>query len=152
SLLQTEKFLDRTTTMIRLRASMDNLEANIAALKYGGNVTGVNIKSLPPNIAGYLNEVIRDFSSYKAMVQNKIIEPSQRSQIGTPESAAALKQDLEQNASNLVRSSDILVTALGAYADNNSQNLFLLQIFLAVLNIGILILILYLVTRILRPI
>jgi len=41
---------------------------------------------------------------------------------------------------------------LGSYADNNSQNLITLQIFLAILNIGILILILYLVTRILRPI
>jgi signal transduction histidine kinase len=63
-----------------------------------------------------------------------------------------LKQDLEATASNLVRSSDILVTALGSYADNNSQNLIMLQIFLAVLNIGILVLILYLVSRILKPI
>jgi len=96
--------------------------------------------------------VIRDFSAYKALIQDKIIGRSQGTQVDTPETVLVLKQDLEATASNLVRSSDILVTALGSYADNNSQNLIILQIFLAVLNIGILVLILYLVTRILRPI
>ncbi len=96
--------------------------------------------------------MIRDFSAYKALIQDKIIDQSQGSQVGTPETVLVLRQDLEATASNLVRSSDILVTALGSYADNNSQNLIMLQIFLAVLNIGILVLILYLVTRILRPI
>ncbi len=85
------------------------------------------------------------------MIDEKIIGRSQGT-LGTPETVIVLKQDLEATASNLVRSSDILVTALGSYADNNSQNLIILQICLAVLNIGILVLILYLVSRILKPI
>ncbi|MDQ6863811.1 MAG: hypothetical protein M3044_08300 [Thermoproteota archaeon] len=36
--------------------------------------------------------------------------------------------------------------------DKNSQNLMLLQIILGILNIGILVLILYLIARILKPI
>jgi len=95
---------------------------------------------------------MRDFSAYKALILGKIIGGSQGSQVYTSETVPALKKSVESTAANLVRSSDILVTALGSYADNNSQNLIILQIFLAVLNIGILILILYLVTRILRPI
>ena len=151
SLFQTEKFLDGSSNILTLKNGINNLEANIAALTYGGAISGANIKSLPPDFSGYLNNVIRDFSAYKALIQDKIIARSQGSQV-TPETVLVLRQDLEATASNLVRSSDILVTALGSFADNNSQNLIMLQIFLAVLNIGILVLILYLVTRILRPI
>ncbi|HEX7179265.1 MAG TPA: HAMP domain-containing sensor histidine kinase [Nitrososphaeraceae archaeon] len=153
SLFQTEKFLDGSSNILTLKNGINNLEANIEALTYGGAISGgANIKSLPPDFSGYLNNVIRDFSAYKALIQDKIIDRSQGSQVGTPETVLVLRQDLEATASNLVRSSDILVTTLGSYADNNSQNLIMLQIFLAVLNIGILVLILYLVTRILRPI
>ncbi|MDW0289816.1 MAG: HAMP domain-containing protein, partial [Nitrososphaeraceae archaeon] len=152
SLFQTEKFLDGSSNILTLKTAINNLEANIETLTYGGAISGANIKSLPPDFSGYLNNVIRDFSAYRALIQDKIIAGSQGSQVGTPETVLVLRQDLEATASNLVRTSDILVTALGSYADNNSQNLIMLQIFLAVLNIGILVLILYLVTRILRPI
>ena len=151
SLLQTEKFLDGSSDVLKLETARDNIEANIEALTYGRTISGVNIKSLQSDFSEYLNNVTRDFSAYKALIDEKIIDRSQGT-LGTPETVLVLKQDLEATASNLVRSSDILVTALGSYADNNSQNLIILQIFLAVLNIGILVLILYLVSRILKPI
>lgn len=152
SLFETEKFLDGSSNILTLKTGIDNLESNIEVLTYGGAISGANIKSIPPHFSGYLNNVMRDFSAYKALILGKIIGGSQGSQVYTSETVPALKKNLESTAANLVRSSDILVTALGSYADNNSQNLIILQIFLAVLNIGILILILYLVTRILRPI
>ena len=151
SLLQTEKFLDGSSDVLKLETARDNLEANIEALTYGRTISGVNIKSLQSDFSEYLNNVTRDFSAYKALIDENIIDRSQGT-LGTPVTLLVLKQDLEATASNLVRSSDILVTALGSYADNNSQNLIILQIFLAVLNIGILVLILYLVSRILKPI
>jgi nitrate/nitrite-specific signal transduction histidine kinase len=55
-------------------------------------------------------------------------------------------------ALGLIDSSDILVTDLGQNAKQNSQNLMLLEVVLGVINIGILILILYLAIKILRPI
>ena len=137
--------------MLKLDTARDNLEANIEALTYGGTISGVNIKSLPSDFSNYLNNVTRDFSAYKVLINDNIIDRSQGA-LDTGETVLVLKQDLEATASNLIRSSDILVTALGSYADNNSQNLIMLQIFLAVLNIGILVLILYLVSRILKPI
>jgi signal transduction histidine kinase len=152
SLFETEKFLDGSSNILTLKTGIDNLESNIEALAYGGAISGANIKSIPPDFSSYLNNVMRDFSAYKALILGKIIGGSQGSQVSSSETIPALKKNLESSAANLVRSSDILVTALGSYADNNSQNLIILQIFLAVLNIGILILILYLVTRILRPI
>lgn len=51
----------------------------------------------------------------------------------------------------MIRSSDSLVTKLGGQVDANSK-LMVLQVFFGALIIGILVLILYLVTRILRPI
>jgi nitrate/nitrite-specific signal transduction histidine kinase len=45
-----------------------------------------------------------------------------------------------------------LVTLLGQQTDKNTQNLMLLQILFAILIIGIMVLILYLVKRMLRPI
>lgn len=152
SLFETEKFLDGSSNILTLKTGIDNLESNIQALAYGGAISGANIKSIPPDFSSYLNNVMRDFSAYKALILGKIIGGPQGSQVSSSETIPALKKNLESSAANLVRSSDILVTALGSYADNNSQNLIILQIFLAVLNIGILILILYLVTRILRPI
>jgi Signal transduction histidine kinase involved in nitrogen fixation and metabolism regulation len=151
SLLQTEKFLDNSSDKLKLETARDNLEANIETLTHGGTISGVNIKSLPTDFSDYLNNVTRDFSAYKVLIDDNIIGRSQ-GVLDTPETVLVLKQDLEATASNLVRSSDILVTALGSYADTNSQNLIILQIFLAVLNIGILVLILYLVSRILKPI
>jgi signal transduction histidine kinase len=53
---------------------------------------------------------------------------------------------------NLIESSDRLVTLLGQQTDKNTQNLMLLQILFAILIIGIMVLILYLVARMLRPI
>ena len=151
SLLQTEKFLDGSSDILKLETARDNLEANIKALSNGGTISGVNIKPLPSDFSDYLNNVTRDFSAYKVLIDDNIIGRSQGA-LDTPETVLVLKQDLEATASNLIRSSDILVTALGSYADNNSQNLIILQIFLAVLNIGILVLILYVVSRILKPI
>ncbi|MFL6401048.1 MAG: ATP-binding protein, partial [Nitrososphaeraceae archaeon] len=59
---------------------------------------------------------------------------------------------VESMASNLIESSDNLVTFLGQQTDKNTQNLMLLQILFAILITGIMVLILYLVKRMLRPI
>src|SRR5437867_12875707 len=100
SLFQTEKFLDGSSNILTLENGINNLEANIGALKYGGAISGANIKSVPPDFSGYLNNVIRDFSAYKALIQDKIIDRSQGSQV-IPETVLVLRQDLEATASNL---------------------------------------------------
>ena len=55
-------------------------------------------------------------------------------------------------ASNVVNSSDRLVTQLGNDAAIDSRNLTLLEVFLAIINIGVVLLILYFVKKILKPI
>ena len=62
------------------------------------------------------------------------------------------KPELGSLASNVINSSDRLVTQLGNDAAIDSRNLILLEIFLAVINIGVILLILYFVIKILKPI
>src|SRR5215831_13509844 len=62
------------------------------------------------------------------------------------------KKQFESMAADLIASSDRLVNQLAFQTDKNSNDLMLLQILFAVLIVSILILILYLVARMLKPI
>src|SRR5262249_26323823 len=62
------------------------------------------------------------------------------------------KKQFESMAADLIASSDRLVNQLALQTDKNSNDLILLQILFAVLIVSILVLILYLVGRMLKPI
>jgi signal transduction histidine kinase len=156
-LLQTEKYLyglssSSSSDISQLKDAMSNLEANIMTLKRGGMISGVYIKPLPLNLLGLWNNVDSGWNIYKTYVTNKVLAlPSEaRTTINTGYPASS--KEIEAMASNLIESSDNLVTFLGHQTDKNTQNLMLLQILFAILIIGILIVILYLVVRMLRPI
>ncbi|MFL6380629.1 MAG: ATP-binding protein [Nitrososphaeraceae archaeon] len=156
-LLQTEKYLyglSSSSDTLQLKNAMNNLEANIMTLKQGGKISGVDLKPLPSNLLALWNNVDNRWNIYKTYVTNKLLTIPSESRI-----AATITKDqsldrrvVESMASNLIESSDKLVTLLGQQTDKNTQNLMLLQILFAILIIGILVLILYLVARILRPI
>jgi signal transduction histidine kinase len=123
-------------------------------LKQGGKISGVDLKPLPSNLLTLWNNVDNRWNIYKTYVTNKLLTIPSESRI-----AATITKDqsldrrvVESMASNLIEPSDKLVTLLGQQTDKNTQNLMLLQILFAILIIGILVLILYLVARILRPI
>ena len=59
---------------------------------------------------------------------------------------------MESLAATLINSSDILVTQLGVDSAKNSQNVMLLEIFFGIMNIGVVLLILYFVKKVLKPI
>jgi nitrate/nitrite-specific signal transduction histidine kinase len=106
----------------------------------------------------------QNWNDYKTSITQNIllIPPHQEGSITTTLSPTTtkvtaiaqsyLKAGLESMASNLVNSSDKLVTQLGQQTDKNSQNILLLQVLFAILIVSILILILYLLARMLRPI
>ncbi len=158
-LLQTEKYLYGLSSPFsdtsQLKDAMSRLEANTITLKYGGNVAGADLKPLPPNLLDLWNSVNNRWNIYKSYITNRILAIP--SEAGTAATAKATDQSLarrevESMASNLIESSDRLVTLLGQQTDKNTENLILLQILFAILIIGIMLLILYLVTRMLRPI
>src|SRR4029453_13085648 len=78
SLFQSEKFLDGLSNALTVKTSLDNLEANIAALKYGGNISGEYLESLPRVFSPYLNNLSSNFSVFKTLTQEKIISRSKR--------------------------------------------------------------------------
>ena len=147
-LFEAEKYLQSLSTndLSRLRAAMDNLESNISVLKQGGKISGIELESLSSEFSNLWNTINKEWQSYKEFINNNIIIPSEVARQQT------IETQLESMASGLIDSSDTLVTRLGNYAAINSNNLMLLEVILAVINIGILVLILYLVIKILRPI
>jgi signal transduction histidine kinase len=151
-LLQTEKSLYGLSSDIsQLTAAMNSLQSNIITLKQGGMISGVDLKPLPSNFMDLWNIVDDRWNGYKTFVTDKLLASSQTS-TATITDKSIKREAVESMASNLIESSDKLVTVLGQQTDKNSQNLLLLQILFAFLIIGILVLILYLVARMLRPI
>jgi len=155
-LLQIEKYLEGSSNVSQLYNSMENLQKNIMTLKQGGSTSGVSLGPLPPEFSSLASRIDADWNILKKSIMEYIIDERQDAQLSVPSltqaDIEAEGKNFESLSSNLVRSSDALVTNLGLYANVNSRNLILLQTTFGVLNIVILILILYVVARILRPI
>jgi signal transduction histidine kinase len=155
-LLQIEKYLEGSLNVSLLYNSMENLQNNIMTLKQGGSTSGVSLGPLPPEFSSLAGRIDADWNTLKKSIMEYIIDERQDTQLSVPlltqATIEAVGKKFESLSSNLVRSSDALVTNLGLYANVNSRNLILLQTTFGVLNIVILILILYVVARILRPI
>ena len=155
-LLQTEKYLDGSSNIPQLEDAMYKLQTNIMTLKQGGTISGINLRSLPSDFLDLSRRIDEDWSIFKTYITNNLLKRHEDGQITARSNATAQstteRKDLELLASNLIGSSDALVTKLGRQADTDSQNLMLLQILFGILIIGILVLVLYFVARILRPI
>jgi len=156
-LLQTEKYLDGSSNISQLEDAMYKLQTNIMTLKQGGTISGINLRSLPPDFLDLSRRIDKDWSIFKTYITNNLLKRHEDGQVTAARSNATAqsttdRKNLELLASNLIGSSDALVTKLGRQADTDSQNLMLLQILFGILIIGILVLVLYFVARILRPI
>ena len=156
-LLQTEKYLEGSSNIPQLEDAMYKLQTNIMTLKQGGTISGINLRSLPSDFLDLSIRIDEDWSIFKTYITNNLLKRHEDGQVTAARSNATAqstteRKDLELLASNLIGSSDVLVTKLGRQADTDSQNLMLLQILFGILIIGILVLVLYFVARILRPI
>ena len=159
-LLQTEKYLyglssSSSSDTLQLKDAMGRLEANIMTLKHGGNIAGIDLKPLPSNLLALWNNVDSRWNIYKSYITKTLLAiPSEARSGATAKTTdqSLARREVESMGSNLIESSDRLVTVLGQQTDKNTQNLMLLQILFAILIIGIMVLILYLVARMLRPI
>ena len=148
-LLQTEKYLDGFSSTSQVAAAVNSLQFNIMTLKQGGIISGIDLKPLQSNLLEMWKTIYQNWNVYKLSLIRVALTP----QLGV----RLIDQSQVQNrfellAFNLVNASDRLVTRLGVQTDRNSQNLTQLQILFAVLIVGILILVLYLVARMLQPI
>ena len=156
-LLQTEKNLDGSSDVSQLEDAMYKLQTNIMTLKQGGTISGIYLRPLPSDFLDLSRRIDEDWSIFKTYITDNLVKRREGGQVtavrsNTTAESITERKNLESLASNLIGSSDALVTKLGQQAETNSQNLMLLQILFGILIIGILVLVLYFVARILRPI
>jgi signal transduction histidine kinase len=156
-LLHSEKYLDGSSNVSQLEDAMYKLQTNIMTLKQGGTISGINLRALPLDFLDLSRQIDEDWSIFNTYITDNLLKRPEGGQVteassNTTDQSTTERKNLELLASDLIGSSDALVTKLGQQADTNSQNLMLLQILFAILIIGILVLVLYFVTRILRPI
>lgn len=148
-LLQTEEYLGRSSNASQVAAAINNLGFNIMTLKQGGTISGLHLRPLQSDLLEMWKTIEQNWDVYKASFAGEISIPEQRARFIDQ---SLTQKRFESLAYNLVNASDKLVTQLGIQTDKNSHNLIQLQILFAFLIIGILILILYLVARMLKPI
>jgi nitrate/nitrite-specific signal transduction histidine kinase len=158
-LLQTEKYLDGTSDASQLKAAMNSLQSNIITLKQGGTISGVELKPVPSGFFDLWKNVDRNWNLYKTSV-TQILTPYRQAKATTSSLTTTSKgtdqlipkKQFESMASNLIVPSDKLVTQLALQTEKDSDDLILYQIIFVILVVGILVVILYLVARILKPI
>ena len=167
-----------TYSTVKLNDAINNLNTNLLVLRDGGKTSNVELKPLSSKFLDSWKIINNDWNRFRTFITYEIVKPSlQRAdlQLKTPANKATFKNvtsipttaapstpatklylstkpELGSLASNVINSSDRLVTQLGNDAAIDSRNLILLEIFLAVINIGVILLILYFVIKILKPI
>jgi signal transduction histidine kinase len=156
-LLQTESYLDGVSNIFQLNAAMNALQSNILTLKQGGSISGIQLQPLPTAFDDMWNTINTKWTAFKTSIYNNLINPSHGDRIKEAAVAAAisnstLRQQFNQSASDLIIVSDALVLKLAEQSNKNFSEPVILQSIFVPLNIGILVLILYLIRRILKPI
>jgi signal transduction histidine kinase len=164
----TEYFAENSGNISKVDTAIDQLESNILILKNGGETSDINLKPLPSEFSKDWDDIYQKWILLKTILSNNILKESQinnpvRGGILTISSSFSssssipldknIKTILEAEALSLVNSSNVLVTKLGEYTKNSSQNTIFLQILFAVFNIGVITaFILYIIRKILKPI
>jgi signal transduction histidine kinase len=153
--------VSKVSHVSKINSAIEQLDSNILALRQGGKVQDVDLKPLPSEFFDDWNIIYQKWVSLKTILTNNIIKPNEKI---NPTAAATtttttttaidkrIKTTSETRALSLVDLSNALVTQLGQYARNSSQNLMFLQTIFAILNIAVAAIVLFIVMRILKPI
>lgn len=156
-LLQTEGYLDGTSNILQLNAAMNALQSNILTLRQGGIISSIQLQPLPATFYDMWNTINTKWTNFKTSIVNNLINPSYGDRTKEEDAVTAIsnstsRQQFNQLASDLIIASDTFVLKLAEQSNQNFSEPIILQFIFVPLNIGILILILYLIRRILKPI
>jgi signal transduction histidine kinase len=163
---------------VKLNHAINNLNTNLLVLRDGGKTSNIELKPLSSKFLDSWRIINNDWNRFRIFITSEIVKPSLQQKREQPQSKIpattatsknvtsilaasatsatklyqSTKSELSSLATNVIDSSDMLVTQLGNDAAIDSRNLILLEIFLAIINIGVVLLILYFVIKILKPI
>ncbi len=168
-----EYFIENNSDISNIKTALNELESNILTLKHGGTISEVVLKPLPSEFYNDWDNIYQKWILLKIILTNNILKKNQIIspvvQVTAGETALVsttttttsseveinkiLKTILETGALPLVNSSNVLVTKLGVFAKNSSQNSIFQQILFAVLYIGVTAgFVIYIVRKILKPV
>jgi len=161
-----EYFMEKNSNISKIDNAIEQLESNILTLKDGGKITDIELKPLPSEFSKDWDNIYQKLILLKTILlnnilkENQIISPvvdvtissSSSSSLTTPLDKN-IKTTLETEGLSLVDLSNVLVTKLGKFAKNSSENSLFLQNSFALLNLVVTtVFVLYLVRKILKPI
>jgi signal transduction histidine kinase len=175
---QVSSLASSTSNAAKLNHAINNLNTNLLVLRDGGKTSNIELKPLSSKFLDSWRIINNDWDRFKIFITSEIVKPSLQQKREQPQSKIptttatsknvtsilaasatsatklyqSTKPELSSLATNVIDSSDMLVTQLGNDAAIDSRNLILLEIFLAIINIGVVLLILYFVIKILKPI
>jgi len=149
--------ISKVSHVSKINSAIEQLDSNILALRQGGKVQDVDLKPLPSEFFDDWNIIYQKWVSLKTILTNNIIKPNEKinptaAVTTTTAIDKGIKTTSETRALSLVDLSNALVTQLGQFARNSSQNLMFLQTIFAILNIAVAAIVLFIVMRILKPI
>ena len=144
-LLESEYYLSDPSRRPILEDSLSNLESNILLLRDGGTVGDTEVGLLPPQFTEQWQTVHENWITLKAHTDLLIFS-------NTPEEQLSTALEMRSSGNSLIVASDLFVTELGEYSKRSTTDLVFLQIGLGILNIGMHVLMLYLILRILKPV
>src|SRR5215213_4000205 len=149
--------ISKVSHVSKINSAIEQLDSNILALRQGGKVQDVDLKPLPSEFFDDWNIIYQKWVALKTILTNNIIKPNEKinptaAVTTTTAIDKGIKTTSETRALSLVDLSNALVTQLGQFARNSSQNLMFLQTIFAILNIAVAAIVLFIVMRILKPI
>lgn len=144
-LLESESYTSDPSNANSVEESLKNLESNILLLKEGGKTGDIEVKPLPTDFNQEWQLVYENWVNFQTQTIRLISSNTPQDQIPT-------KSEQRVLAGDLIASSDLLVTRLGEYSKDTSWQLIESQIGLAALNIGVHLVMFFLIVRTLRPI
>ena len=133
------------------------LASNIMALRDGGITSAVQLKPLPNDFLDSWKEVNSHWIDFKTTINNQIydkfaIENTKFNQTVGTNLDNSIKEELISKAFSLVNSSDALVTQIGQKVESNWYELIILQIIFGGLIVILILFILFIIRRLLKPI
>src|SRR5919112_1826616 len=142
--------VSKVSHVSKINSAIEQLDSNILGLRQGGKVQDVDLKPLPSEFFDDWNIIYQKWVSLKTILTNNIIKPNEK--INPTATTTTTTATTETRALSLVDLSNAMVTQLGQFARNSSQNLMFLQTIFAILNIAVAAIVLFIVMRILKPI
>ena len=147
----------------KIKSAEQQIDSNMMALKNGGNVSNIQIQPIPSEFINTWNIVYQKWINLKSLLNDNLYNNSSQAKIlfdlplnSSSNSNNGENIDIIQKvyplAFDLINSSDTLVTQLGQSEKKNMDDLVILQFVLGTVNVLLILFILFLVDRILKPV